>query len=114
MNDIGKIIGERIRQLRSRLGWTQEELAHRANINRTYIGELERGEKNVTLGSLSKVVSALETTFEELFRYIQPSTEGKENNVLPALINKLNALSLEEQKAMLDLFEFLKHWKEVK
>ena len=114
MNEIGKIIGERIRQLRNRLGWSQEELAHRANINRTYIGELERGEKNTTISSLSKVASALEITLEELFRYVQPSTEGKENNVLPALINKLNALSFEEQKAMLDLFEFLKHWKEFK
>ena len=106
MNEIGKIIGERIRQLRNERGWSQKELAHIADINRTYVGELERGEKNVTIVSLSKVVSALETTFEELFRYIQPSTEGKENNVLPALINKLSALSIEEQKAMLDLFEF--------
>lgn len=114
MNEIGQIIGERIKQLRKERGWSQEELAHRANINRTYIGELERGEKNATIDSLAKVVNALETTFEELFRYIQPSSENKDNNILPVLINRLNALSFEEQKVMLDLFEFLAQWKKIK
>lgn len=114
MNEIGKIIGERIRQLRKERKWSQEELAHRANINRTYIGELERGEKNATVDSLAKVVSALEITFEELFRYIQPPSENKDSNVLPILINRLNALSTDEQKAMLDLFDFLNQWKKFK
>lgn len=114
MNEIGQIIGERIKQLRKERGWSQEELAHRANINRTYIGELERGEKNATIDSLAKVVSALETTFEELFQYVQPPTANKDNNILPVLINRLNALSVEEQKAMLDLFGFLTHWKKIK
>lgn len=114
MNEIGQIIGNRIKQLRKEHGWSQEELAHCANINRTYIGELERGEKNATIDSLAKVVNALETTFEELFRYIQPPSENKDNNILPVLINRLNALSFEEQKAMLDLFGFLAQWKKIK
>lgn len=114
MNEIGQIIGKRIRQLRKERKWSQEELALRANINRTYIGELERGEKNATVDILAKVVSALEITFEELFRHIQPPAESKENNVLPILINRLNALSMDEQKAMLDLFDFLKQWKNIK
>lgn len=114
MNEIGQIIGERIKQLRKKRKWSQEELAHRANINRTYIGELERGEKNATIDILAKVVNALETTFEELFQYVQPPVENKDNNILPVLINRLNTLNVEEQKALLELFEFLTRWKKIR
>lgn len=50
MSDIAKIIGQRIRNYRTQKGLSQEKLAELAGCHPTYIGQLERGEKNATLG----------------------------------------------------------------
>ena len=59
---IKHIIGERIRDKRKERGLSQEELAERAGIHSTYVGQLERGEKSATIDSLEKVTAALEIT----------------------------------------------------
>ena len=52
---IAKIIGDRIRAYRNQKGWSQEYLAEKAEVHHTYIGQLERGEKNATIESISKI-----------------------------------------------------------
>lgn len=52
-------LGEKIRAVRLSKGLSQEELAFQANVHRTYIGMVERGEKNVTIRSLKKICDAL-------------------------------------------------------
>ena len=52
-------LGNRIREKRKALGWTQEELAHKADIDRSYIGGVERGERNLTFTVLCEISSAL-------------------------------------------------------
>ena len=52
-------LGSRIREKRKALGWTQEELADRAQIDRSYIGGVERGERNVTFSVLCQICRAL-------------------------------------------------------
>ena len=49
---IAKIIGDRIRAYRNQKGWSQEYLAEKADVHHTYIGQLERGEKNATIESI--------------------------------------------------------------
>lgn len=51
--------GEGIRAQRDRLGLSQEELAHRAGLHRTYIGGVERGERNLGLENLVRIADAL-------------------------------------------------------
>ena len=51
--------GQRIRVLRLAAGISQEELAEKAGLHRTYIGMIERGEKNITLKNLVKIAKAL-------------------------------------------------------
>lgn len=70
MSTITTEIGARIRMYRLRQGLTQEELAEKANLHNTYIGQVERGEKNLTLISLEKILSALHVTFAEFFEYM--------------------------------------------
>jgi transcriptional regulator with XRE-family HTH domain len=70
MAEIAKIIGERIRAYRTKAGLSQENLAERAGRHSTYIGQLERGEKNATLESIEKVARALDVSFETLFMHI--------------------------------------------
>ncbi len=44
--------GSRVRELRTELGWTQEQLAHEAGLDRTYVGSVERGERNIALDNI--------------------------------------------------------------
>lgn len=52
-------LGRRIREKRKELGWTQEELAAKAEIDRSYIGGVERGERNLTFTMLCDIAEAL-------------------------------------------------------
>jgi transcriptional regulator with XRE-family HTH domain len=60
-------VGKTIRQLRSAKGWTQEELAEKAGLHPTYIGGIERGERNVSLDNLIKLARALREHPSALF-----------------------------------------------
>lgn len=55
-----KLFGQRVREERQRLGLSQEKLAERAGVHRTYIGMVERAEKNITLTNIEKIAKALE------------------------------------------------------
>jgi len=58
--------GERVREIRKEKGLSQEELAHKADLHRTYIGMIERAEKNITLVNIEKIANALEVNIKEL------------------------------------------------
>jgi transcriptional regulator with XRE-family HTH domain len=58
--------GETVRQERLRLGLSQEALASKAGVHRTYIGMIERAEKNITLENISKVAKALGLSISQL------------------------------------------------
>lgn len=58
--------GERIRRARSERGWTQEEFAYKCGLDRSYMGGIERGERNITLDTLCKVAEGLGMTLPEL------------------------------------------------
>jgi transcriptional regulator with XRE-family HTH domain len=61
--------GKRVRVAREARGWTQEDLAYEAGLDRTYIGGIERGERNVALLSLNKVAAALGEGFGDFFPF---------------------------------------------
>jgi len=60
--------GEKVREERQKQGFSQEELASRAGVHRTYIGMIERAEKNITLENIEKVIKALSSNVSEFFR----------------------------------------------
>ena len=68
MKSIRKSLGNRIRQLRHEKKISQEELADKCSLHRTYIGGIERGERNPSLDNLGKISKALEVELFELFR----------------------------------------------
>lgn len=59
--------GNRIRKLRKDKNLSQEELSFKANLHRTYIGMIERGEKNITLLNIEKIAKALDINIKDLF-----------------------------------------------
>lgn len=68
------VFGARVRELRERLGFSQEELAGRAGLDRTYISSCERGRRNVSLSTISKLAVALSVSLDELLK--PPSENG--------------------------------------
>ena len=57
--DLNLTCAHRVRELRQRLGLSQDELAHKADLHRTYIGAIERNERNITLRTLARLAAAL-------------------------------------------------------
>ena len=67
MGDLRTTFGRRVRELRKARGFSQEELAHRAGIHWTYLGGIERGERNPALVNIGRIAAALKVTPAELF-----------------------------------------------
>lgn len=66
--DLKTLLGVAIKAERSALGISQEELAYRANLHRTYVSDVERGARNPSLGSVEKLAEALELSVPMLFQ----------------------------------------------
>ena len=75
MSEIAKIIGQRIRNYRTEKGLSQEKLAEMSGCHPTYIGQVERGEKNATLESIEKISSAMNVTLSKLFEKLGEDTD---------------------------------------
>ena len=70
MQDIRVRFGRSLRARRQKLGVSQEEFADRCGLDRTYVGGIERGERNVALVNIEKIARTLRLTIEELFQGI--------------------------------------------
>lgn len=66
-SNIIEIFGHNVQKYRKAIGLSQEQLADKAGLHRTYIGMIERVEKNVTLRNIQKLANALEVPIENLF-----------------------------------------------
>ncbi len=66
MAGIRQRVANNIRKIRNGIGISQEELAARCGLHRTYIGSVERGERNITIENLEKIADALGSSSQEL------------------------------------------------
>ena len=66
--DILERFGERVRRLRQAKGWSQEKFAHQCGLDRTYIGGIERGERNVALRNIERLADALGISISQLMK----------------------------------------------
>lgn len=67
--DINVLFGQRVRQLRLMKGMSQEDLGYEAGLHRTYIGQIERAEKNVSLRNIEKIAKELGVDITDLFDF---------------------------------------------
>jgi len=67
-NEILITVGERVRKFRKEKELSQEQLAFKADLHRTYIGMIERAEKNITLLNIEKIANSLEIEILQLFK----------------------------------------------
>ena len=99
MSDIAKTVGQRIRNYRNQRGLSQEKLAELSACHSTYIGQLERGEKNATLEIVERVAAALGVSLSELFEKIGGQKE-EEKSIPLACYELIAAKSREEQEQL--------------
>ena len=64
--DITLLFGQKVRETRKKLGFSQEELAELSGLHRTYIGAVERGERNITLLNAEKIAVSLQVSLSIL------------------------------------------------
>lgn len=64
---LAKRFGELVRRLRTEKGYSQEQFSFRVGLHQTYVSSVERGERNVTIGTADRIARALETTLSDLF-----------------------------------------------
>ena len=69
--NVNKQLGMRVRYLREQKKMTLEELSFEANVNKNYLSDLERGNRNPTVKILERIALALEISLEELFKGIR-------------------------------------------
>ena len=77
-NDVKKILAVNVRYYRKKLGLSQEEFADKCGLHRTYIGGIERCERNITLTTLERLAAALGLSVAALFSL--PKKEGEETD----------------------------------
>lgn len=67
MKDIRKSYGEHLKAFRKKKGLSQEDLAFKSTIHRTYISEVERGRRNISIVNIAKIAKALNLSIKEFF-----------------------------------------------
>ena len=99
MSEIAKAVGQRIRNYRTRAGLSQEKLAELSGCHPTYIGQLERGEKNATIESIEKITTALNLPMSKLFEQLG-GQDGSSRNIPLACYEFLSAKTPDEQEQL--------------
>jgi transcriptional regulator with XRE-family HTH domain len=69
MKKVEKQFGSRVRELRLKTGLSQEEFAFKVGVHRTYLGGIERGERNPSLKNIAAIAKALDITLSDLFSF---------------------------------------------
>jgi two-component system, response regulator len=102
--DVKKEFGSVIKSKRIRLGLSQEALAERADLHRTYVTDIERGTRNLTLESIARLAGALGISLSELFRAIDAATgDGAPAFVPAAGNNQVDLLLVEDSSKDVEL-----------
>lgn len=66
MADIRKLLGDKIKKIRQKRKMSQEELAFESGLHRTYISDIERGTRNVSIRNIEKIAKALNVSLKEI------------------------------------------------
>lgn len=97
-------LGDRIRELRTTCGLSQEQLALRASITPAYLGTIERGIKSPTLRTIEKLCNALDVSLAEFFSTCA-AREAVLDEVCVQIVHQLDDKSIDEKQAILQLIK---------
>ncbi len=100
MNKMAEVLGKRIRSLRQAKGISQERLAELSELHSTYIGQIERGEKNASTDSIYKISKGLGVKMEKLFDKIEGGLESEEEDYAEKIYNEILGLPKEKKEKL--------------
>lgn len=101
MSDISVKFGRRVRHYRTEAGLSQEKLAEYCGLHPTYIGQIERGEKNCTLESAERIAEGLKIPLESLISKLVPREKTAADEIYETAV----LLSERSQKQLLDIIK---------
>ncbi|WP_042198144.1 helix-turn-helix domain-containing protein [Paenibacillus camerounensis] len=104
-----KKVGEKIRVLRVEQGLSQEKLGELAELNSNYIGQIERGEKSISVFTLKKIAEGLSLSLEQLFRIVDPADR---EDALGEMIELIVKRPVYEHAKALTVLKAALDWKE--
>ncbi|HIE35688.1 MAG TPA: XRE family transcriptional regulator [Candidatus Omnitrophica bacterium] len=102
-----KNFGKKVRQLRKLLKLTQEELAHKANMDYKYLGAIERGEKNLTIENIGKIAQGLGVEPYELFLFHEENFKKEEEIVEDKIKDILKNIPFKKKKLVLKIIQLI-------
>jgi transcriptional regulator with XRE-family HTH domain len=105
LSKIAELVGEKIRFLRQQRGLSQEKLALKADLNSSFLGLVERGQKSPTIDSLEKIATALDVTLEELFSFDYNRSVKADHTFMEKISFQLHGRTEMEQEAV---YQFIK------
>ncbi|OAB40190.1 helix-turn-helix domain-containing protein [Paenibacillus antarcticus] len=97
-------LGSRLRKERLKHNFTQEKLAERIDVSHAYIGQIERGERSLTLETLIKLANQLDVTADEL---LHDSLKMNESHFIHKIIQLVHERSIDEQQMALNMLEVM-------
>jgi len=100
MQTYSNTIGNRIRNLRNDISLSQEQLAFKAGIAPSFLGEIERNTKKPSIDSIEKIAIALEISLSELFNYNIDTLTSSDNLYLDKILIEVKSCTLLEQEAL--------------
>ncbi|MDA2929360.1 helix-turn-helix transcriptional regulator [Acidobacteria bacterium AH-259-O06] len=104
-------LGRRVRQLRKANGWSQEELGERADLHPTYVGGIERGERNVSLENLERLARAFGLSLSQLFDFAR-GKPYKADTLRAKIVGLLARRDESDLECVLEVLGALDRWKE--
>ncbi len=102
ISELSREIGKRIRNYRTQQKLSQEELAERCGLHPTYIGQVERGEKNATIESISKIAAGLNIPLGTLFENLE-GTAADDKSCAGKAYDLIQKLPTGEQEKVLGI-----------
>jgi transcriptional regulator with XRE-family HTH domain len=106
VQDLLELLGKRIHERRLARKWSQEEFAHVSGLHRTYIGQIERGEKNISFANLVKISGVLGVTMSELLAGLEDDAGVLSASATPAPASRkgrATSLALDVKKVLRQL-----------
>ena len=111
MSNLVKHIGASIRLIRKQKGYTQEYLAEKANLHYSYIGGIERGERNISLETLEKIINALEMEPSQIFEttnsYVLNNSDPEKLDILQQINELLLSLDRKQLKSIHNILQII-------
>lgn len=102
MTDIVKTVGDRIRMYRQKAGISQNDLGDLAGLHNTYIGQIERGEKNVSLEAIDKIIKALGLPYEAFFAKMNHA-ETESHDIASECYDVVLGMDVKQQRLTLEI-----------